>query len=63
MQMGLSKQHLQSQQELTKLYKILKFGVNWANNQRDTAIQTPQRVYKRTFTLLSGCNVFNIFID
>ena len=37
--MGLTTQDPYIQKEHTKLYKILKFRVNWANIEQDTAIQ------------------------
>ena len=40
--MGYGTQHPRSQKELTKLYNILKFGVNQANIRKDTAIQKLQ---------------------
>ena len=39
MGMGLLTQDQQSQKELTKLYKIFKFGVYQGNDEQDTAIQ------------------------
>ena len=37
--MGILTQDPYIQKEHTKLYKILKFRVNWANIEQDTAIQ------------------------
>ena len=37
--MGLTTQDPYIQKERTELYKILKFRVNWANIEQDTAIQ------------------------
>ena len=37
--MGLTTQDPYIQKEHTKLYKILKVRVNWANIEQDTAIQ------------------------
>ena len=37
--MGLTTQDPYIQKEHTELYKILKFRVNWANTEQDTAIQ------------------------
>ena len=37
--MGLTTQDPYIQKEHTKLYKILKFLVNWADIEQDTAIQ------------------------
>ena len=37
--MGLTTQDPHIQKEHTELYKILKFRVNWANIEQDTAIQ------------------------
>ena len=36
---GLTTQDPYIQKEHTELYKILKFRVNWANIEQDTAIQ------------------------
>ena len=37
--MGLKTQDLYIQKEHNELYKLLKFRVNWANIEQDTAIQ------------------------
>ena len=37
--MGLTTQDPHIQKEHTELYTILKFRVNWANIEQDTAIQ------------------------
>ena len=37
--MGLTRQDPHIQKEHIELYKILKFRVNWANIEQDTAIQ------------------------
>ena len=42
--MGLTTKDLYIQKEHTKLYKILKFRVNWANIEQDTAIQKLQNL-------------------
>ena len=42
--MGLTTQDPYIQKEHTKLYKILKFRVNWANIEQDTAIQKLQNL-------------------
>ena len=42
--MGLTTQDPYFQKEHTKLYKILKFRVNWANIEQDTAIQKLQNL-------------------
>ena len=44
--MGLTTQDLYIQKEYTKLYKILKFRVNWANIEQDTAIQNLQNLQR-----------------
>ena len=38
--MGLTTQDPCIQKEHTELYKILKFRVNWVNNEQDTVTQT-----------------------
>ena len=42
--MGLTTHDPYIQIEHTKLYKILKFRVNWANIEQDTAIQKLQNL-------------------
>ena len=42
--MGLTTQNSYIQKEHTELYKILKFRVNWANIEQDTAIQKLQNL-------------------
>ena len=42
--MGLTTQDPYIQKEHTELYKILKFRVNWANIEQDTAIQKLQNL-------------------
>ena len=42
--MGLTTQDPYIQKEHTKLYKILKFRVNWANIEQDKAIQKIQNL-------------------
>ena len=42
--MGLTTQDPYIQKEHTKLYKLLKFRVNWANIEQDTAIQNLQNL-------------------
>ena len=46
--MGLTTQDPYIQKEHTELYKILKFRVNWANIEQDTAIQKLQNLQIRT---------------
>ena len=73
--MGLTTQDLYIQKEHTELYKILKFRVNWANIEQDTAIQKLQNLVTNVwiaghfsgnpYTLqilkfLNGCILFNI---
>ena len=52
--MGLTTQDLYIQKERNKLYKILKFRVNWANIEQDTAIQKLQTLLKKKVI----CSVF-----
>ena len=40
--LGISTQDLYIQKERNKRYKLLKFRVNWANIEQDTAIQKLQ---------------------
>ena len=47
--MGLTTQDQYIQKEHTKLYKILKFHVNWANIEQDTAIQKLQNLQRMDF--------------
>ena len=47
--MGLTTQDLYSQKEYTELYKILKFRVNWANIEQDTAIQNLQNLQRNVW--------------
>ena len=42
--MGLTTQDQYIQKKHTELYKILKFRVNWANIEQDTAIQKLQNL-------------------
>ena len=42
--MGLSTQDPYIQKEHTKLYKILKFRINWDNIEQDTAIQNLKKL-------------------
>ena len=44
--MGLTTQDPYIQKERTELYKILKFRVNWANIEQDTAIQKLQNLQR-----------------
>ena len=53
--MGLTTQDPHIQKEHNKLYKILKFRVNWANIEQDTAIQKLQY-------LLTNCPEIHIFL-
>ena len=45
--MGLTTQGPYIQKEHTELYKILKFRVNWANIEQDTAIQNTSKFAKK----------------
>ena len=47
--MGLTTQDLCIQKEHTELYKILKFRVNWANIEQDTAIQNLQNLQRNVW--------------
>ena len=70
--MGLSTQDPDIQKEHTKLYKILKFRINWVNTEQDTATQNLKKLLKNVwmarhlsfltkfFTILNGCILFNI---
>ena len=74
--MGLTTQDQYFQKKYTELYKILKFRVNWANIEQDTAIQNLQNLQRNVwisgqvsgnpyicyyiFTFLNGCILFNI---
>ena len=74
--MGLTTQDPYIQKEHTELYKILKFRVNWANIEQDTAIQKLQNLVTNVwiaghlsgnpyislqiFKFLNGCTLFNI---
>ena len=47
--MGLTTQDPHIQKEHTELYKILKFRVNWANIEQDTAIQKLQNLQRNVW--------------
>ena len=47
--MGLSTQDPYIQKEHTKVYKILKFGINWANIEQGTAIQNLKKLLKNVW--------------
>ena len=47
--MGLTTQDPYIQKEHTELYKILKFRVNWANIEQDTAIQKIKNLVKNVW--------------
>ena len=47
--MGLSTQDPYIQKEHTKLYKILKFRINWANIEQDTATQNLKKLLKNVW--------------
>ena len=73
---GLTTQDPYIQKEHTELYKILKFRVNWANIEQDTAIQKLQNLVTNVWIaghfsgnpyislqilkFLNGCISFNI---
>ena len=50
--MGLSTQDPDIQKEHTKLYKILKFRINWVNTEQDTATQNLKKLLKNDFEWL-----------
>ena len=63
--MGLTTQDSHNQKEHTELYKILKFRVNWANIEQDTAIQKlylsgNPYISLQILKFLNGCILFNI---
>ena len=71
--MGLATQDPYIQKEHTELYKILKFRINWANIEQDTAIQKLKNLVTNVWNLsgnpyislqifkfLNGCILFNI---
>ena len=74
--MGLTTQDPYIQKEHTELYKILKFRVNWANIEQDTAVQKLQNLVTNVWIaghlsgnpyislqilkFLNGCILFNI---
>ena len=47
--MGLSTQDPDIQKEHTKLYKILKFRINWVNTEQDTATQNLKKLLKNVW--------------
>ena len=47
--MGLTTQDPYIPKEHTELYKILKFRVNWANVEQDTAIQKLQNLQRNVW--------------
>ena len=47
--MGLTTQDQDIQKEHTELYKIVKFRVNWANIEQDTAIQKLQNLQRNVW--------------
>ena len=47
--MALTTQDPYIQKEHTELYKILKFRVNWANIEQDTAIQKLQNLQRNVW--------------
>ena len=50
--MGLTTQDPYIQKEHTELYKILKFRVNWASIEQDTAIQKLKKLI--TYVWIAG---------
>ena len=63
--MGLTTQDPYIQKEHTKLYKILKFRVNWANIEQDTAIQKLQNLLTNVWIArhLSGRKFVHFFAN
>ena len=47
--MGLTTQDPYIQKKHTELYRILKFRVNWANIEQDTAIQKLQNLQRNVW--------------
>ena len=47
--MGLSTQDPYIQKEHTKVYKILKFRINWANIEQGIAIQNLKKLLKNVW--------------
>ena len=47
--MGLTTQDPYIPKEHTELYKILKFRVNWANIEKDTAVQKLQNLQRNVW--------------
>ena len=60
--MGLTTQDPYIQKERTELYKILKFRVNWANIEQDTAIQKLQNLLTNVYGLPDTCPEIHTFL-
>ena len=45
------------QKERTKLYKILKFRINWVNTEQDTATQNLKKLLKNVW--MAGHNFYD----
>ena len=65
--MGLTTQDPYILKEHTEVYKILKFHVNWANIEQDTAIQKLKNLLtnvwiagQQILEFLNGCILFSI---
>ena len=56
--MGLTTQDPYIQKEHTDLYKILKFCVNWANIEQDTAIQNLQNLQRNVWKKCPAIHTF-----
>ena len=60
--MGLTTQDLYIQKEYTERYKILKFRVNWANIEQDTAIQNLQNLQRNVWIFPDKCPAIHTFV-
>ena len=60
--------HPHSQKEHTELYKIRKFGANWANIEKHTAIQKLEKFIKKymdiyNILIITGVQASGVIID
>ena len=60
--MGLTTQDLYILKEYIKLYKILKFHVNWANTEQGTAIQKLQNLLRNVW-ISDKCLAIHTFVS
>ena len=60
--MGLTPQDPHIHKEYTELYKILKFRVNWANIEQDTAIQKLQSLQRNMYGFPDKCPAIHTFV-